>query len=343
VDTLQLDLSVRRRHFDLELTLDVEETLALVGPSGAGKTTLLRTVAGLVRGEGRVTCGGERWLDSAAGIDLPPEQRAVGLVFQEYALFPHLSVRENVAFGGVKLVPELLERFGLARLAAERPPRLSGGERQRVALARALAREPKTLLLDEPLGALDANTRRLVRGELRRHLHEARLPTLVVTHDYEDAAALAGRIGVIADGRVVQLGAPDDLLAQPASEFVADFVGSNFVEGTARPGVHGLTEVVLPDGIVVVSTAPGRGRVGVVVSPWDIALARDLVDDSMQNHVRATVTSVVNVGNRVRVRLGPLTAEVTRDAVERLGVRDGERLVAGFKATATRLVPLDGR
>jgi molybdate transport system ATP-binding protein len=340
VDTLHLDFRAPRRDFDVELTLVVGGTVALVGPSGAGKTTVLRAIAGLVRAVGTISSGSARWLDSDAGVDLPAEQRAVGFVFQEYALFPHLTVRENVAFGGARSADNLLERFGLEQLAGEHPARLSGGERQRVALARALAREPRVLLLDEPLGSLDAKTRRAVRAELREQLRVARLPALVVTHDYEDAAALTDRIGVIARGRVVQLGRPDELLARPANEFVADFVGSNFVEGIARPGAHGLTEVVLRDGTIVVSTAPATGRVGVVVSPWDVALARELADDSMQNHVTATVTSVVDVGNRVRVRVGELTAEVTRDAVVRLDVRDGERLVARFKATATRLVPL---
>jgi molybdate transport system ATP-binding protein len=340
VDTLHLDFRAPRRDFDVELTLEVGGTVALVGPSGAGKTTVLRAIAGLVRAIGTISSASERWLDTDAGVDLPAEQRAVGFVFQEYALFPHLTVRENVAFGCARSADDLLERFGLEQLAGEHPARLSGGERQRVALARALAREPRVLLLDEPLGSLDAKTRRAVRVELREQLRVARLPALLVTHDYEDAAALTDRIGVIARGRVVQLGGPAELLARPANEFVADFVGSNFVEGIARPGAHGLTEVVLRDGTVVVSTAPATGRVGVVVSPWDVALARELVDDSMQNHVTATVTSVVDVGNRVRVRVGELTAEVTRDAVERLDVRDGERLVARFKATATRLVPL---
>jgi molybdate transport system ATP-binding protein len=341
VDTLHLDFLVPRRDFDVELTLEVGGTVALVGPTGAGKTTVLRAIAGLVGATGTIDSGSERWLDTDAGVDLPAEQRAVGFVFQEYALFPHLTVRENVAFGGARSADDLLKRFGLERLAGEHPVRLSGGERQRVALARALARDPRALLLDEPLGSLDAKTRRAVRAELREQLRVARLPALVVTHDYEDAAALTDRIGVIAQGRIVQLGRPDELLARPANEFVADFVGSNFVEGTARPGAHGLTEVVLRDGTVVLSTAPATGRVGVVVSPWDVALARELVDDSMQNHVTATVTSVVDVGNRVRVRVGELTAEVTRDAVERFDVRDGERLVARFKATATRLVPLE--
>jgi molybdate transport system ATP-binding protein len=340
VDTLHIDVTVRRRAFDLELALDVDATLALVGPSGAGKTTLLRVVAGLLSADGVVSCGGERWLDRSAGIDLPPERRAVGFVFQEYALFPHMTVAQNVAYGGRRLTPELLDRLGLSQLAHEPPARISGGERQRVALARALAREPRALLLDEPLGALDANTRRMVRAQLRRHLREANLPTLVVTHDYEDAAALSDRIGVISEGRLVQLGQPDDLLSQPANEFVADFVGANFIAGTARPRADGLTEVRLLDGTVIVSTTAGEGRVGVVVSPWDVALARERVDDSMQNHITAPVTSVVSVGNRVRVRVGDVTAEVTRDAIERLRVREGERLVAGFKATATRLVPL---
>jgi molybdate transport system ATP-binding protein len=180
---LALDLAVPLRAFDLELTLDVgRETVALVGPSGAGKTTALRAVAGLARrARGRITCDGETWLDQ--GTCRRPEQRSVGFVFQEYALFPHLTVEQNVAFGGGDPRP-VLERLGVAHLARVRPAELSGGERQRVAVARALARRPRALLLDEPTAALDPHTRATVRAELRQVLEEEALPTLLVTHDF---------------------------------------------------------------------------------------------------------------------------------------------------------------
>ena len=227
MDKLNLHLDHPLRSFRLSLDLELgRETLALVGPSGAGKSSVLRSIAGLLRPErGRIALGAEAWLDTAAGIDLPPERRSVGLVFQEYALFPHLDVRRNVAFGGRERVDELLERFRISHLAGARPGDLSGGERQRVALARALARDPAVLLLDEPLSALDTHTRGVVRSELTELLAELRLPTLLVTHDFEDAAALADRAGVIVEGRILQLGSAAELLAAPADAFVASFTG----------------------------------------------------------------------------------------------------------------------
>jgi molybdate transport system ATP-binding protein len=340
VDALRLDLVLPLRSFALELALEIgSETFALAGPSGAGKTTLLRAIAGLVRpARGRIDCGGETWFDAERGVDLPPERRAVGFLFQDYALFPHLSVEANVRFAGGD--PELLERFGVGRLARAKPGELSGGERQRVALARALARRPRVLLLDEPLAALDAHTRTGVRAELHELLEGLALPALLVTHDYADAAALASRIGVIVDGRVVQVGTAAELIAAPASSFVADFTGGNLLHGLARPGGNGLTEVALEGGERIVSTDRAEGRVGVVVYPWEVTLAREAPADSAQNHVRGRIASVFPVGNRVRVRVGPLTAEVTAGSVERLGLRRGDAVVASFKATGTRLVPL---
>jgi len=186
---LHLDFSLPLRDFELTLGLEVERTVALVGPSGAGKTSVLRVIAGLARGQGRVVLGEETWLGN--GVDLPPEERRVGLVFQEYALFPHLSVRANVAYAGKERVDEMLERFRISHLAAAAPGDLSGGERQRVALARAVARDPAVLLLDEPLSALDAHTKSQVRSELHEVLRDLALPTLLVTHDFVDEAALA--------------------------------------------------------------------------------------------------------------------------------------------------------
>ena len=343
METLRLDLDHGLRSFRLQVALEVgAETVALVGPSGAGKSSVLRAVAGLLSPErGSVGFGDERWLDRERGIDIPPERRRVGLVFQEYALFPHLDVRRNVAFGARdrRSVPGLLERLRIAQLADARPAELSGGERQRVALARALARQPDVLLLDEPLSALDTHTRRTVRAELHEFLAELAMPTLLVTHDFEDAATLADRVGVLVDGRVLQLGTPQELVGSPRDPFVASFAGANLLQGVAAPGRDGLTEVALDGGGTVWTTDPGSGRVAVAVYPWEISLSREAPDDSAVNHVRAPVASVVSLGNRVRVRVGPLTAEVTSSSVNRLALAEGEVVVASFKATGARLLP----
>lgn len=345
MDALRLDFSIALRAFDLELALEVgAETFALAGPSGAGKSTVLRAIAGLARPQrGTIRMGKTCWFDAAHGIDLPPEGRSTGLVFQDYALFPHLTVEANVAFGAKNGIGDLLERFGIAGLANERPGQLSGGERQRVALARALARRPSVLLLDEPLASLDTQTRARVRGELGTHLREAGLPTIVVTHDFTDAAALADRTAVLVAGKIVQVGTPGELMAAPATPFVAELAGGNLLPGHATGRADGLTEVALDGGTVVVSAEIGEGRVGVLVQPWEISLAREAPQDSMQNHLRARIASIVPVGNRVRVRIGPLTAEITAASAAQLGLRQGETAVASFKATATRLTPLASR
>ena len=316
--------------------------MALVGPSGAGKTTVLRFVAGLARPDaGRILLGDEVWFDTSRGVNRPPEQRPVGYVFQDYALFPHLRVRGNVAFGGNGRADDLLERFGIAHLSRARPQELSGGERQRVGLARALARDPDVLLLDEPLSALDAHTRSSVRLELREVLRDFALPTLLVTHDFEDAVVLADRIGVLLDGRLLQLGSAAELVDSPADPFVASLTGGNLLPGHARSVANGLTAVVLEAGGTVLSTEAGSGRVGVVVQPWEVTIARTATsDESALNHLPGVVASLFPVGNRVRVRVGPLTAEVTAASADRLALAPGEPVVASFKATAARLVPL---
>ena len=328
---LALDFTLPLRDFDLELTLDVERTTALVGPSGAGKTSALRAVAGLVPVRGRIELNGR---DLTA---LPPERRRVGLVFQDYALFPHMTVRRNVAYAGP--VGDLLERFRIAHLADARPAELSGGERQRVALARALARDPDVLLLDEPLAALDAHTKSQVRGELSELLRGLGLPTLLVTHDYEDAAALADEVGVLVDGTLRQLASPAELVARPRDAFVASFTGANLLHGTAAR-TNGLTEVVLAGGERLFSTDEADGEVGVVVYPWEVSIARTHADDSALNVVHGEIGSLVEVGNRVRVRIGPVTAEITSASAGRLGLEPGGTAYATFKATGTRLVPL---
>ncbi len=340
MDTLDLDIGLTLRSFRLELALTVgRETVALVGPSGAGKTSVLRMVAGLVRPErGRIALDGRVLFDAKEKVDRPPEERRVGFVFQEYALFPHMNVEQNVSYAGGTRAGEALERLRIAHLAKARPGDLSGGERQRVGLARALARDPDVLLLDEPMSALDSHTRAGVRAELRSVLDRLDLPVLLVTHDFQDAAVLAGRVGVLVDGRLLQVGAPGQLIAAPADPFVASFTGANILAGRALPGPDGLTAVTLDDGSVLYSVDRADGPVHVAVYPWEVSIARDAPDDSALNHVRGPITSLVRVGNRARIQVGALVGEVTTASVERLDLEEGEIVVASFKAAATRLV-----
>jgi molybdate transport system ATP-binding protein len=353
-------LRVEARHQLGDLLLDVElavkrsECLALAGPSGAGKTSLLRVAAGLLHPEqGRVDANGETWLDTERGIDVPAEQRRCGYVFQHYALFPHLSAWQNVAYPLRGLnreqrrarATELLERFGLAERGDARPHTLSGGERQRVAVARALARGPEVLLLDEPLSALDARTRAAAARELGGVLRDSEAPTVLVTHDFAEAAQLGDRVGIIDQGRVVQLGTPSELAATPRSAFVADFTGAVVLTGVARAGPRGVTRVELDGGGTVTSTDAAQGMVAVSVYPWEIAIepAGEGPHGSAENRLYAEVVSITTVGNRVRLGLAgpqPLVAEVTLASVERLGLQAGAQVVATWKAAATRLVSL---
>lgn len=343
MDALHIDISLPRRDFDVSVELRLDRgTVALAGPSGAGKTALLRAIAGLESpASGHITFANETWFDAEERIDVPTEHRRVGMVFQDYALFPHLTVGKNVAFGARGPIGDLLERLRLAHLADVRPQALSGGERQRVAVARALACEPRVLLLDEPMAALDPSLRNDVLAELRDVVADLAIPMLLVTHDFEEAATLAETIGVLVDGNLRQMGTPADLVAAPRDAFVASFTGANVIAGHASAsggGRAGLTEVTIEGPHVVFSTDRAEGDVAVVVYPWDVAVALDVTDDSMLNHITASIESVVTFGNRARVRLGPLTAELTVSSMERLGLSQGRPAVASFKATATRLI-----
>jgi molybdate transport system ATP-binding protein len=332
---LELDISVPLRAFSVHAALTVGgETLALVGPSGAGKTTVLRAVAGLHKpGAGRIALGDDVWFDAGRRIDRPPDRRSVGLVFQEYALFPHLSVRANVGFGGRGRVDDLLERLGIAHLAGERPGGLSGGERQRVAVARALARDPAVLLLDEPLSALDAHTRTEVREQLAGLLDDLAIPALLVTHDFTDAAALAQRVGVMVAGRLRQLGTPQELLARPADRFVAALTGGNLLTGVARPLAGGGSEVELEDGARIRSAERASGRVGVAIHPWDVVIG----DADALNAVAGAVGATTLSGGRARVRVGELLAEHPAGEPP----PRGSTAFASFAPEDVRLIPLD--
>ena len=278
--------------------------------------------------DGRIALGDDVWFDRARKVNRPPDRRSVGLVFQEYALFPHMTVAGNVAFGGAspRRVSELLERFGIGHLAREKPPRLSGGERQRVAVARALGRDPSVLLLDEPLSALDAHTRTAVREELGDILSGLQIPTLIVTHDFLDASTLADRIGVIRDGQLHQIGRPEELTAHPADEFVASLTGGNLLHGVADG-----TRVTLDDGTVIEVGEAATGRVGVAVYPWEISVS---LTPGAGNVIAGTVASLTPDRGRTRVRVGPLVAEVeSADGLER-----GARAFASFAPRSARVI-----
>jgi molybdate transport system ATP-binding protein len=335
-----LEISARSPLIDVA-GLRVDGVLALAGPSGAGKTTLLRTAAGLARPEsGRVACGGETWLDTERGVDLPPERRRCGLVFQDHALFPHMTALRNVTYGArgdVAGARDLLDRLGVAHRADAKPRELSGGERQRVALARTLAGRPRALLLDEPLASLDPRARASAARELAGVVADTGVPTIFVTHDFAEASLLATEVAVLDQGRIAQRGTPSELASSPASAFVADFTGAIVLNGTATPAASGLTEVALDRGGVVESTDTASGRVAVSVHPWDIAIGP--AAGSQRNHLEAKVTSLTRLGNRTRVGLtGGLTAEVTSESAALL--RDGEPVEVVWKAAATRLLPL---
>jgi len=332
------EVVVPLRTFSLRVSLGVDGTLALVGPSGAGKTTVLRAIAGLIRpAAGRITSRGEVWFDGAKAISLAPDRRRVGLVFQDYALFPHLSVRQNVEYARRHRADDYLDRFSIRHLERARPAELSGGERQRVALARALARDPEVLLLDEPLSALDTHTKAGVRSELHDLLRELGIPVLLVSHDFEDAAALADRVGVIVDGELRQIGSPGELVAEPADPFVASFTGANLLNGYGRP-VAGVTHVRLHDGTLVTTADQAEGEVVLAVYPWDITVSTVAPNDSAMNLICAPIRGIAELGNRVRVSIGPVSAEITADSLQRLGLQVGRTAFASFKATGTRVV-----
>ncbi|MBO2449659.1 ABC transporter ATP-binding protein [Actinomadura barringtoniae] len=343
---LEARLVVRRPAFDLDLELSAEpgEVVALLGPNGAGKSTALRALAGL-----EPSSGGHVRVDGTELGSLPPDRRGIGMVFQDYLLFPHLSALENVAFGprsqGVRRrdarrrAAEWLERVGLADHTAAKPRALSGGQAQRVALARALAVEPKLMLLDEPLSALDAHTKLEIRAALRRHLEGFEGAAVLVTHDPLDAMVLADRLVVIEGGRLVQEGEPAEVARHPRTDYVARLVGLNLYRGVAGGGT-----VVLDGGSGKLDTIDSlEGEVFLAFQPSAVALYRTRPDGSPRNLWQARVGSVERQGDRVRVELeGPpiaAAADVTPGAVAELELVEGSMVWAAVKATETHVYP----
>lgn len=349
--TLIADLGVGRGDFELQLQVTVAdgEAVALLGPNGAGKSTALRAVAGLLRLDtGRVELDGEVLEDTGRRFRLPPHRRRIGVVFQDYLLFPHLSAVDNVAFGprsqGVskadarRAAAGWLDRVGVGEYAGARPRNLSGGQAQRVALARALATEPGLLLLDEPLSALDARTRAEVRGELRRHLMSFDKPAIVVSHDPLDAIVLADRLVVIEDGLVVQMGTPAEVSRRPRTDYVARLVGLNLVRGAAKGD-----RILLPGGAELVAhSAPPAAEVFGCFRPAAVALHRRRPEGSPRNVWQATVAGLEPTADGVRVDLAgdlPVTADVSAAAIAELDLVPGTAVWASVKAAEIDVYP----
>lgn len=326
-----VEVTVGELHLDVALTAEAGEVVAVLGPNGAGKSTLLRALAGLVD-------GGQVVLDGSSLDGLPPEQRPIGVVFQDYLLFPHLSVLDNVAFGATRAAAEhWLARVGLADRAGARPSELSGGQAQRVALARALATDPALLLLDEPLAALDVRTRSEIRRDLHHHLLDFPGVTLLITHDPVDAFALADRIVVLEAGRVTQAGTPAEVAARPRSDYVAELVGTNLVRGDCAGSV------VTTAGGALVAATTATGPVLAVVPPAGVALHRHHPEGSPRNVWSGTVTAVDRLVDRVHVHVDgpvPLVAAVTPAAVDELGLLVGGDVWLSVKATEIGVYPV---
>ncbi|QBS40653.1 ABC transporter ATP-binding protein [Nocardia sp. CS682] len=343
--TLDAQLRVTRGDFDLDIELSVApgEVVALLGPNGAGKTTALRTLAGLTPLTDGVLRVGEKTWDAPPKVFVPAEHREVGVVFQDYLLFGHLSALDNVAFGlrarghrraaARTRAVQWLDRVGLADHVHAKPRALSGGQAQRVALARALATEPALLLLDEPLAALDASTRLRVRSDLAHHLTDYPGHTVLVTHDPLDAMVLADRLVILENGVVVQEGSPSEVARRPRSDYVANLVGLNLYRGTA----HGTT-VELDTGGTLIVAEPGTGPVHVAFAPTAVSLHPDHPTGSPRNAWPVTISGIEQHAHTIRLRLDgtpPVLADVTPATVADLRLRPGLKLWAALKATET--------
>lgn len=345
--SLAAHVVVRRGSLELDVELAVAdgEVLAVLGPNGAGKSTLLRVLAGLLVPDGGRVVVDRVWDD--ADRHVPAHQRSLGMVFQDHLLFPHLSVADNVAFGlrtrGVRradaraTAEAWLERVGLAGLGDRRPGQLSGGQAQRAALARALVGDPRLLLLDEPLSALDARTRLTVRAELHRHLADYGGSAVLVTHDPVDAMALADRVLVVEDGVVVQAGPPAEVARRPRTDYVARLVGLVLLAGVGDG-----QQVRLDGGGVVAVAEDVAGPVFVAVRPESVALYPQRPVGSPRNVWPVRLAAATPHGSVVRCDLTgevPLTADVTATSFAELGLAPGAEVWASVKASELTVYP----
>ena len=350
-DGLSVDFRVRRsEHFSLDLKLDIEagQTVALLGPNGAGKSTAVSAICGLLAVDsGRIELASTVLDSPEDGIFVPAENRSIGVVFQDYLLFPHLSVLENVCFGlrsrGVKTAERIersrswLQKLGIQELEDRKPADLSGGQSQKVALARALVTEPRVLLLDEPLAALDVTTRTELRHTLDDHLEAFAGPRLLITHEPTEAFLLADRIHILEEGAVTQSGTADDIRLHPRTRYAADLAGHNLVRGVARNGV-----VTTDEQDLQIADQTIEGPVVATIHPTAISLHPSRPEGSQRNSWETTVDRIEQLGSRVRLQTGSplaLTVEVTDSARSELVLEPGSRVWVAFKATEVAVQP----
>ena len=346
---LRADIQLRLGTLDLAVAFEVApgEVVAVLGPNGAGKTTLLRAIAGLIPiAKGSVVLDDVVLENTATRTYVPTERRPVGVVFQSYLLFPHLSVIDNIAFGlrargrgatARSIALGWLERMDLAAYADAKPGALSGGQAQRVALARALATDPRLLLMDEPLAALDASSRVSVRRDLKRALTEFGGVRLLVTHDPLEAIALSDRLLILEGGRVLQTGTPAQVTQRPRSRYVADLVGVNLLRGRASGG-----HIAIEGGGTLTSIDGADGDVFAMVYPRNVALHRTQPEGTPRNVWSGRITAVDQQGDRVRVTVSGapvLVAEVTPAAVHELHLAEGGEVWVSLKAAEVEVYP----
>jgi len=333
-----------------DITLDIRqnEYFVIVGPTGAGKTVLLETIAGIhTPDQGRIYLGDRE----ITGTE--PRLRSIGMVYQDYMLFPHLTVADNIAFGlrerGVpraereRLVTEMCTMLEITHLKDRYPGSLSGGEQQRVAIARALVLRPEVLLLDEPMSALDSRTRERMRGELSRIRRLTGTTIVQITHHFDDAFALADRIAIMRDGRIVQVGETSEVFRYPADAFVAEFLGiGNIIRGTAVKAGN-IVRITTEGGSAFFAVSPLTGDIVAMLHAEDVIVSKEPFASSARNCLAATVTGIIPSGSTVRVILDagfPLTALITRNSCHDLHLEPNSRVFATFKASAVHVIPV---
>ena len=327
---------------DINLDIEPGEYFIVLGPTGAGKTVLLEAIAGLYP-----VLEGEVWIGDKEITDLSPEKRGIGIVYQDQALFPHLSVEGNIAFGlEMRKHPKdeiksktdaIAEMVGISHLLKRSPVTLSGGEKQKVALARALVTEPKVLLLDEPLSALDPETRERMEGELREMHHKVMVTIIHVTHDFEEAIALGQRVAVLNDGCIAQVGTPEEFLRQPSSEFVARFALSRNVFSGRVVGIEDGCALIDIGGTKLRATTETKGEVRLSLRPEDILISKEPLQSTARNCFLGVVSEIADRGSviYVTVTLPPdFICIITRQAFDELRLRKGARVWITFKASA---------
>lgn len=330
---------------DIDLEIKEHEYFVILGPTGAGKTLLLELIAGFYQpDQGQILLGKEEV------THLKPEKRDVGFVYQDYSLFPHLTVKENIKFGlkmkkynpekTSKKTKEIMEMLDIHHLKNRYPKTLSGGEQQRAALARGLIVDPKVLLLDEPISALDVPSQEKVRRELRDIHKESGITTLHVTHNREEASWLGDRIGVMSEGEIVQVGTPDEIFKSPKSEFVANFVGvENIFEGKSKVK-NGIAEIDIGEGIQIQAVSEMEGHVKACIRPDEIIISNEPVKSSGRNMLEGKITSITDREDTMRIRADTgkeFAVTITRKSLDELGLEIGKKIYIAFKASSVHV------